>query len=298
MMGYTIYNPVTQKVIFSRDVIFEENESWSWDQTEVTRNMELEEKEQEQPSPQKGEPSSPVAQEFLDMRPKNTRSLDDLYQNTDPLDADFTMLPCREDRVQIDEGLMHGIPELTSTFRRMDSRKCPYEHALYMTKETDGNQLYVCLYVDDFIFTGNNPTMFDSFILMMQREDGIFISQAGYAKNVLKHFGMEKSNPMTTPVESGVQLRKSEVGDVDSTYFKSLVGSLLYLTCTRPDILYRVGLIIRYMDTPDQSYLNAAKRILRYVIGKINDGLFYTSTKDFNLVGYFDSDWGRDLEET
>jgi len=69
------------------------------------------------------------------------------------------------------------------------------------------------------------------------------------------------------------------------------------LTCTKPDILYGVGLISRYMETPDQSHLNAAKRILRYIKGTINEGMFYTSSTNFNLTSYSDSDWGRDLDE-
>jgi len=62
-------------------------------------------------------------------------------------------------------------------------------------------------------------------------------------------------------------------------------------------ILYRVGLISKYMETPNQSHLNAAKRILRYLKGTINQGMFYTSSKNFNLVGYSNNDWGRDLDE-
>lgn len=187
-----------------------------------------------------------------------------------------------------------------------------------MKKDVNGSILYVCLYVDDLIFTGNNPSMFEAFkqtmvqefemidiglmahflgIEVMQKEDGIFIFQTKYAKDILKRFGMETCNTVTTPVESGVELKKSEVGGVDPTYFKSLVLSLRYLTCTRPDILYGVGLINRYMETPNQSHLNAAKRILRYVKGTISDGLFCTATEDFRLVGYSDSDWGRDLAE-
>jgi len=78
---------------------------------------------------------------------------------------------------------------------------------------------------------------------------------------------------------------------------KSLVGSLRYLTCTRLDILHGVELINRYMETPDQSHLNAVKRILCYIKGKINEGMFYILSKNFNLVGYSDNDWGRDLDE-
>jgi hypothetical protein len=101
---------------------------------------------------------------------------------------------------------------------------------------------------------------------------------------------MKSCNPVSTPVENGVEVRKSKVENFDPTYFKSLVKSLRYLTCTRPNILYEVGLISRYMETPDQSHLNAAKRILRYIKGTINEGMFYTSSNTFNLVGYSDSD--------
>ena len=187
-----------------------------------------------------------------------------------------------------------------------------------MKKEADGCILFVCLYVDDLIFTGNNPTMFEDFkksivyefemidiglmahflgLEVTQKEKGIFVSQSGYAKDILEKFKMKSCNLVSTLVENEVELRKSRVGNVDPTYFKSLVGNLRYLICTRPDILYGVRLISRYMETPDQSHLNATKRILRYIKGTINEGMFYTLSKNFNLVGYSDSEWGRDLDE-
>jgi len=132
---------------------------------------------------------------------------------------------------------------------------------------------------------------------VVQIEEKIFVSQNSYAKDILERFKMESYNLISTPVENGIELRKSKVGNVDPTYFKILVRSLRYLTCTRPDILYRVGLISRYMETPDQSHLNAAKRILCYIKGTINKGMFYPSCTKFNLTGYSDSDWGKDLDE-
>jgi len=132
---------------------------------------------------------------------------------------------------------------------------------------------------------------------MTQKEEGIFVSQSSYAKDILEKFKMESCNHISTLVENIVELRKSKVGNVDPTYFKSLVWSLRYLACTRPDILYAVGLISRYMEIPDQSHLNAAKRILCYIKETINESMFYTSSKNFNLVGYSDSDWGRNLDE-
>ncbi|KAG6520985.1 hypothetical protein ZIOFF_018050 [Zingiber officinale] len=102
-----------------------------------------------------------------------------------------------------------------------------------------------------------------------QREDGSFISQAGYAREILRKFRMDNSKSINTPVECGVKLSKhDEEEKVYPTFFKSLVGSLRYLTCTRPDILYAVGLVSRYMEDPTTTHLKIAKRILRYIKDK------------------------------
>jgi len=82
---------------------------------------------------------------------------------------------------------------------------------------------------------------------------------------------------------------------VDPTIFRSLVGSLRYSTCTRPDILYGVGLVSRYMESPTITHSKAAKLILHYVKGTIDFGLLYPSSNGFKLVGYSDSDWGGDV---
>ncbi|CAB75469.1 copia-type reverse transcriptase-like protein [Arabidopsis thaliana] len=164
-------------------------------------------------------------------------------------------------------------------FKEKDFIKCPYEHALYIKIQKE-DILIACLYVDDLIFTGNNPSMFEEFkkemtkefemtdiglmsyylgIEVKQEDNGIFITQEGYAKEVLKKFKMDDSNP-------------------------SLVGSLRYLTCTRPDILYAVGVVSRYMEHPTTTHFKAAKRILRYIKGTVNFGLHYSTTSDYKLV--------------
>ena len=182
-----------------------------------------------------------------------------------------------------------------------------------------GDIFLVCLYVDDLIFTGSNPTMFEEFKKVMAREfemtdlslmcfylgievkqmeDGIFISQECYAKDILKKFKMDDCKPVSTPVECGIKLSRHENGEkVDPTFFKSLVGSLRYLTCTRPDILFGVGLVSRYMEAPTFSHLKAAKRILRYIKGTLEHGLLYSFSNDFKLLGYCDSDWAGDVDE-
>ncbi|KAJ4756551.1 polyprotein [Rhynchospora pubera] len=175
--------------------------------------------------------------------------------------------------------------------------QCPYEHALYV-KVKNGEMLVVALYVDDLIFTGNSGEMIEEFKKAMMREfemtdlglmsyflgleikqsdDGIFISQEAYAKEVLKRFNMANCNPVSTPVECGVKLSRHDKGNViDATLYKSLVGSLRYLTCTRPDILYAVGLVSRFMEEPRTTHWKAIKRILRYIQ---------------------DSDWGGDTDD-
>ena len=100
-------------------------------------------------------------------------------------------------------------------------------------------------------------------IEVKQMEEGIFISQEGYAKEILKKYEMLDCKPVSTPVECGVKLsRHDEEENVNPILFKSLVGSLRYLTCTRPDILYGVGLVSHYMEAPTITHLQTAKRIL------------------------------------
>nr|XP_016478508.1 PREDICTED: uncharacterized mitochondrial protein AtMg00810-like [Nicotiana tabacum] len=195
-------------------------------------------------------------------------------------------------------------------------KRYPYEHTLYIKFKCGEYILIVCLYVDDLIFTGNNPELIYEFreamiskfemidlglmsyflgIEVSQLDNGIFISQKKYASDILKRFNMDKAKSIFTPLEEKLKLVRDGTGDlVDATYFRKLVGSLRYLTSTRPDITYRVGLISRFMETPRQSHLQAAKRILRYIQDTHTDGIFYLKTNDSSLVGFTDSDWAGD----
>ncbi|KAK2981153.1 hypothetical protein RJ640_013475 [Escallonia rubra] len=135
-------------------------------------------------------------------------------------------------------------------------------------------------------------------IEVKQRYDGIFISQEAYTKEVLKRFNMENCNPISIPIQVEKKLsRHVKGGPIDRTLFRSLVGSLRYLTCTRPDILYAVGYISRYMENPTTCHFKVSKRILRYLKGTIDLGKFYPSPGDMKLVGYSDSDWVRHVDD-
>ncbi|KAE8668941.1 hypothetical protein F3Y22_tig00112281pilonHSYRG00221 [Hibiscus syriacus] len=134
-------------------------------------------------------------------------------------------------------------------------------------------------------------------IEVKQQKDGIFISQEIYVKEILKKFKMENCKPISTPKEYEIKMSKHEEGEsIDPTFFKSLVESLRYLTCTRLDILHAFGLISRYMESLTTTHFKVKKRILHYLKGTIDSGLFYSVSNDYKLVGYSDSDWGEDID--
>ena len=103
---------------------------------------------------------------------------------------------------------------------------------------------------------------------------------------------MEDCKLAPTLMETGVKLSTNdEEKPVDGTLFRQLVGSLIYLTTTRLDITFAVGVISKYMTSPKQNHWKAAKRILRYLRGTLQFGLEYMHTGNFRLQGYADSDW-------
>jgi hypothetical protein len=109
---------------------------------------------------------------------------------------------------------------------------------------------------------------------------------------------MINSKATPTPVITGLKLSKEDKGSkVDPTLFKRLVGSLMYLTTTRPDIMYGVSLISRFMETPKESHWKEGKRILRYVNGTKYFGIKYSTSEDFRLIGYTDSDCGGNIDD-
>ena len=133
---------------------------------------------------------------------------------------------------------------------------------------------------------------------VLQNLEGIYISQRKYAKDVLERFRMEKSNSVKNPIVPGVRLMKDEEGSkVNATMYKQLVGSLMYLTATRPDLMYVVSLISRFMASPIELHLQAAKRVLRYLKGTVDLGVFYRKEGNGELMAYTDSDYAGDVDD-
>ena len=131
-----------------------------------------------------------------------------------------------------------------------------------------------------------------------QVEDRIFVSQRKYAIDLLKRFNVLNCKVVATPMNLNEKLQPSDgTEEVNSSYFRSLVGGLIYLTHTRPDIAFSVGLISIFMHSPSMHHLGAAKRILRYIAGTTDFGLWYGHVSEFRLLGYTDSDWAGCLED-
>lgn len=121
---------------------------------------------------------------------------------------------------------------------------------------------------------------------------------AKYVRDVLTKFQMLQCNPVGTPVGLGLKLTTDPEGrKVDSTLFKQIVGSLMYLTTTRPDIMYGISLISRYMENPTELHLLAAKRILRFLKGTIDHGIFYKKGGPSVMIGFTDSDYASDPDD-
>ncbi|GKC89128.1 putative ribonuclease H-like domain-containing protein [Tanacetum coccineum] len=131
-----------------------------------------------------------------------------------------------------------------------------------------------------------------------QKEDGIFISQDKYVAEILKKFDFASVKTASTPIETQKSLTKDEeAADVDVHLYRSMIGSLMYLTASRSDIMFSVYACSRFQVTPKTSHLNAVKRIFRYLKGKPKLGLWYPRVSSFDLEAYSDSDYaGANLD--
>ena len=124
-----------------------------------------------------------------------------------------------------------------------------------------------------------------------QRKDEIFISQDKYAKNLVKRFGLDSKKHASTPMSSSIKLSSDLVGvEVDPTLYRSIIGSLLYLIASRPDITFSVGVCARFQAAPKESHMIATKRIIWYVNGTYNYGIWNSRDSNDCLARYSNVD--------
>lgn len=197
--------------------------------------------------------------------------------------------------------------------------RCAHEYSVY-TKRYDEQALIVGVYVDDLIITGSCPKSVQKFKKEMNtkfemsdlgllthylgievnlKESRITLKQESYAKNLLVKTGMLNCNPTKTPMEHKLKLKKEDGSElVNPTEYRSIVGGLRYLTHTRPDITFVVGIVSRFMEKPTMNHLQAVKGILRYIKGTLDFGLKYSKGEEpVTLKGYTDSDLGNDVND-
>ncbi|GJR96802.1 putative ribonuclease H-like domain-containing protein [Tanacetum coccineum] len=180
-------------------------------------------------------------------------------------------------------------------------------------KKDRGDILLVQVYVDDIIFRSTKKSLCVEFEQMMhkrfqmssmreltfflglevqQKEDGIFISQDKYVDDILKKFDFTTVKAASTPIETNKALNKDEEAeDVDVHLYRSMIGSLMYLTASRPDIMFAVCACARFQVTPKTSHLHAVKRIFRYLKGQPKLGLWYPRDSPFDLEAFSNSDY-------
>ncbi|GKV39929.1 hypothetical protein SLEP1_g47623 [Rubroshorea leprosula] len=128
--------------------------------------------------------------------------------------------------------------------------------------------------------------------------NGIFLSQKKYAQDMMKKFNMGYSKPISTPLVLNCKMSKNDGSAyVDASWYRSIIGSLLYLTATRPDIMFVASLLSRYMSSPTQVQLSVAKRVLKYVNGTIDYGIWFIKNDHGCLLGYSDSDWAGSIDD-
>jgi hypothetical protein len=125
-----------------------------------------------------------------------------------------------------------------------------------------------------------------------QDKEGTFISQMKYTRDILKKFGMNKAKPIKTPMGTNGHLDLDLGGtSVDQKVYHSIIGSLLYLCASRPDIMLSVSMCARFQAAPKDCHLMAVKKIMRYLVLTPNLGLWYPKGSRFELFDYSDADY-------
>ncbi|GJU65778.1 retrovirus-related pol polyprotein from transposon TNT 1-94, partial [Tanacetum coccineum] len=200
---------------------------------------------------------------------------------------------------------------LSSFLISNDFSKGSVDPTLFIRRE--GKELLlVQIYVDDIIFAASTPELCDLFAKIMcskfkmsmmgkisfflglqisQSPRGIFINQSKYALESLKKYGYESCDPVDTPMVEKSKLDEDKEGKaVDPSHYRGMIGTLLYLTASRPDLQFAICMCARYQARPTEKHLNTVKRIFRYLKGTVHRGLWYPKDSSFALTAFADAD--------
>ncbi|XP_050107769.1 uncharacterized mitochondrial protein AtMg00810-like [Malus sylvestris] len=202
--------------------------------------------------------------------------------------------------------------------RAFGYRQSNSDHTLFL-KRQNGKLTSLIVYVDDMVVTGNDPeecaalqrylsTEFEmkdlgslKYFLGIEvsiSSSGIFLSQRKYIIDLLHETGMSACQPVATPLEEGLKLSvdPNQV-PVDKGSYLRLVGCLMYLAHTRPDLAYALSVVSQYMHDPGEQHMNAVMRILRYLKGSPGKGILFKRNNHFSVEGYTDADWAGSIDD-
>ncbi|CAL2237292.1 unnamed protein product [Prunus armeniaca] len=202
--------------------------------------------------------------------------------------------------------------KIDAYFNKAGFKKSPSEATLYVKAE-GSDVLIVSLYVDDIVYTGSSSQMIEEFrrdmmehyemtdlgvlhhflgMGVIQSKQSIFLHQKKYGQKLVENFGLKDCKILATPLAMNEKLSKNDGSEAaDEGEYRQIVGSLLYLTATRPDIMFAASLLARFMHNPTKKHMGTAKRVLRYIQGTIDFGIVFEKGKETTLIGYCDSDW-------
>ncbi|KAM3407194.1 hypothetical protein ACQJBY_000937 [Aegilops geniculata] len=206
-------------------------------------------------------------------------------------------------------------------FRRavcnMGYKQCNGDHTVFY-RHSKCQITILAVYVDDIIITGDDDVEISRLKKSLSKEfevkdlgqlkyflgieiarspKGIVLSQRKYALDLLSDTGMLGCRPASTPIDQNHKLCAESGEPVDKEKYQRLVGRLIYLCHTRPDISYAVSVVSRYMHDPRSGHLETVYRILRYLKGNPGRGLWFKKNGHLNIDGYCDADWGSCLDD-
>nr|GEY51556.1 retrovirus-related Pol polyprotein from transposon TNT 1-94 [Tanacetum cinerariifolium] len=200
---------------------------------------------------------------------------------------------------------------LSSFLISQDFSKGSVDPTLFICR--NGNDLLlVQIYINDIIFAASTPELCDLFSKLMclkfkmsmmgkisfflglqisQSPKGIFINQSKYALESLKKYGFESCDPVDTPMVEKSKLDEDKEGKaIDPLHYCGMIGTLLYLTASRPDLQFAICMCARYQAWPTEKHIHAVKRIFRYLRRTVNRGLWYPKDSSVALIAFVDAD--------